>query len=191
MMPYQLPYGLSRRPHRCERTKKWRSPFGPGEEMGRSLPKLEKDMQERSAREHERNATDFLRFVVMPGGGWRLIQVQSFNWLDFKCSNLDVDFQFLPGVTINQPQISISSENRLSAPLTWIQSPKNPRVTCWHERKNIRNICNVLGVFEFKTGLMQTRGLLEESSWSVLLYCLLLMLVTGSACEAEKETAKQ
>lgn len=33
----------------------------------RSLPKLEKDMQERQARAHERNATDFLRFVVMSG----------------------------------------------------------------------------------------------------------------------------
>jgi len=33
----------------------------------RSLPKLEKDMQERQARANERNATDFMRFVVMPG----------------------------------------------------------------------------------------------------------------------------
>ncbi|CAE7223511.1 unnamed protein product [Symbiodinium natans] len=33
----------------------------------RSLPRLEKDMQERQSRAAERNATDFMRFVSLPG----------------------------------------------------------------------------------------------------------------------------
>ncbi|CAE7487397.1 Dnaaf3 [Symbiodinium sp. CCMP2592] len=34
----------------------------------RALPRLEKDMQERQSRAKERNSTDFMRFVAMPGG---------------------------------------------------------------------------------------------------------------------------
>lgn len=34
----------------------------------RALPRLEKDMQERQSRARERDSTDFMRFVAMPGG---------------------------------------------------------------------------------------------------------------------------